>query len=123
MNTMTDEKRKKTRVHFGTQVIVKSDTSEIVADTNSKNISVKGLLVETDEKIPVGTPCEIEILLTGTSSKLSLNIQGKIVRQTESGLAIAFDAVDVDSYFHLKNLVMHNAEDPDAVEKEILSLD
>jgi len=44
---MNEEKRKKTRVHFKTQVTLKTDESEIEAEANSKDISVKGIFVNT----------------------------------------------------------------------------
>jgi len=119
---MDEEKRKRTRVHFKTQVTLKTEKSEIEAEANSKDISMKGAFVNTKEKIPVGTPCDIEIMLTGTSTKLSLSIKGTIIRQEPSGLGITFDSMDVDSYLHLKNIIMYNASNPDDIEKEMLSL-
>ena len=118
---MNEEKRKKTRVHFTTQVTLKTDKSKIEAEANSKDVSVKGIFVNTKKKIPVGTPCDIEILLTGTSTKLALSIKGIITRQDASGLGIAFDSMDIDSHFHLRNIVMYNASDPDDIEKEMFS--
>lgn len=118
---MGNDKRKRTRVHFETQVILKTDVSEIKLGANSSDISMKGMFISTDEKIPAGTPCNIEIVLSGTTSKLALNIKGMIARQDKDGLGIAFDSMDVDSYFHLKNIVMYNASDPDAIEKEMFS--
>jgi len=122
VKTMDEEKRKRTRVHFKTQVTLKTEKSEIEAEANSKDISMKGAFVNTKEKIPVGTPCDIEIMLTGTSTKLSLSIKGTIIRQEPSGLGITFDSMDVDSYLHLKNIIMYNASNPDDIEKEMLSL-
>ncbi len=119
---MNQERRKKTRVLFKTQVILKTNNSEIVAEANSKDISIDGMFINTEEKIPVGTPCDIEILLTGTSTRLALSIKGKITRQDGSGLGVAFDSMDIDSYFHLKNIVMYNASDPKEIEKEMFSI-
>lgn len=119
---MEEERRTRTRVHFTTQVIVKTDESEIVAEANSEDISIKGLFVNTEERIPVGTPCDIEILLTGTSTRLALTIKGIITRQDASGLGIAFDSMDLDSYVHLKNIVLYNASEPEDIEKEMFSL-
>lgn len=119
---MEEERRTRTRVHFTTQVIVKTDESEIVAEANSEDISIKGLFVNTEERIPVGTPCDIEILLTGTSTRLALTIKGIITRQDASGLGIAFDSMDPDSYVHLKNIVLYNASEPEDIEKEMFSL-
>lgn len=120
---MGEERRKKTRVDFATQVILRTDRSEIVAEANSKDISTKGMFVNTEQAVPVGTTCDVEILLTGTSTKLALNIKGIITRQDGHGLGITFDSMDVDSYFHLKNIVMYNASDPEEIEKEISSLE
>ncbi len=119
---MEEERRTRTRVDFTTQVIVKTDESEIVAEANSEDISIKGLFVNTEERIPVGTPCDIEILLTGTSTRLALTIKGIITRQDASGLGIAFDSMDLDSYVHLKNIVLYNASDPEDIEEEMFSL-
>ena len=119
---MKDERRRKTRVHFKTQVTLKADESEIVSEANSKDISIKGMFVNTEKKMPIGTPCDIEILLTGTSTRLALNIKGKVTRQDATGLGISFDSMDLDSHFHLKNIIMYNASDPEDIEEEIYSL-
>ncbi len=115
---MEKEKRKKTRVYFETQVVLKTDVSEITMSVNSSDISMRGMFVTTDKRIPSGTPCKIEIVLSGTTSRLALNIEGVIARQDENGLGITFDSMDSDSFFHLKNIVMYNSSDPDAIEKE-----
>ena len=118
---MEDDKRRRTRVHFKTQVVLKTGISEIKAGAKSSDISMKGMFITTDEKIPVGTPCDIEIVLSGTTSRLALNIEGVVARRDKGGLGITFNSMDVDSYFHLKNIVMYNAKDPDAVEEEMFS--
>jgi hypothetical protein len=117
-----DERRKRTRVQFSTQVIIKTEDSEIRAEANSEDISIKGVFVNTEEKIPLGTPCDLEILLTGTSTKLALTIKGVIARHEEAGLGITFDSMDLDSYMHLKNIILHNVSDPESLEEEMLSL-
>ena len=119
---MTDERRQKTRVHFETHVIIRTEESEIKAEADSEDISIKGVFVKTQEKIPEGTPCDLEILLTGSSTKLALTIKGLITRQEEAGLAIGFDSMDLDSYMHLKNIILYNVSDPEEVKKEMLSL-
>ena len=119
---MNEERRGKTRVHFKTQVTLKADESKIVSEANSKDISIKGMFVNTEKKMPVGTPCDIEILLTGTSTRLALSIKGIVTRQDVSGLGISFDSMDIDSHFHLKNIIMYNASDPEEIEEEGYSL-
>lgn len=97
---------------------MKTDVSEVTVGANSSNISMKGMFVNTDERILAGTPCNIEIVLSGTTSRLALNIEGVIARQDKSGLGVAFNSMDVDSFFHLKNIIMYNASDSDTIEKE-----
>lgn len=122
LKELTKERRKHTRVLFETQVILKAGNSEIVTQGQTKDISIKGMFVTTDIKIPPQTPCEIELILTGSSTKLSLKMNGKIVFQDSSGLGVVFNTIDHDSYFHLKNLLMYNASDPEALEEEGLAL-
>lgn len=115
---MEKNRRKKTRVKFETQVIVRTKDAEVLSETNSKNISFKGVFLKTEHKLPEGTPCEVEILLSGSSTRLSIKVQGRVARQEKGGLGIVFESIDPDSYFHLRNLIMYNTSDPDEVEKE-----
>jgi hypothetical protein len=119
---MGEERRQKTRVHFETHVIIKTRDSEIRAEADSQDMSIKGMFVKTQDKIPEGAPCDLEILLTGSSTRLALTIKGTITRQEENGLAIGFESMDLDSFMHLKNIILYNVTDPEEVEKEMLSL-
>ncbi len=112
------KKRKNMRIDFNARVILKSDGHTILSDADSKDISLKGMFIKTDQALQVGTPCELELILSGTSTSLSLAMQGKITRQADDGLGVSFEGVDLDSYWHLKNLLLYNAQDPDALEKE-----
>ena len=50
---------------------------------------------------------------------LTVTMEGTVLRKTADTVAVKFTGVDVDSLFHLQNIVRYNASDPDAVEKEI----
>ena len=119
---MDDEKRKNTRVHFNTRVVLKCTDIEIEAVAHSKDISMKGIFVETDRKLPIGTHCDVEIFLSGTSSQLALSMKGLVVRDIPAGLGIHFESIEVDSFFHLKNLIMYNTSNPEAIEDEIITV-
>lgn len=119
---MGEEKRKRTRVAFETRVALKAGETRIVSDASSRDISLQGMFVRTDQPLAVGTACDMEILLTGSSSRLSIRVQGRVARQGAAGVAVVFDSLDVDSYYHLKNLLLYNAQDPDSLEKEILPI-
>ncbi len=115
---MGNERRSKTRVRFETRVVVRTDDAEVTARAGSRDVSLQGLYVTTDKRLPEGTPCEVEIRLTGTSIRLSIHAEGRVARSDARGLGIEFDSFDPDSYFHLRNLVMYNSEDPEAIERE-----
>jgi hypothetical protein len=99
--------------------MVKTPQGNLSAETDSRDISFKGLFVSTERKIPRDTPCEIEILLSGSSNRPSIKARGTIARQEKSGLGIRFDSIEADSYVHLHHLLLYNSTDPDAMEQEI----
>jgi hypothetical protein len=109
------DRRKKLRVDFKTNIILKTDQSEIHIEGSSKDLSLKGIFVHTREEAVLGTKCQIEVNLTGMTEPLSLCMQGKIIRKDLNGIAVEFDSMDLDSYTHLKNLVRYNTADPDDV--------
>ena len=118
MSPNNTDKRKATRVTFDTKVTIKTDNPEQVSLAESRNVSVSGLFVTTDEDFPIGTHCDIHIQLGGDADGPSIKVKGKVVRKDRNGVGISFESVDVDSFIHLKNVVRYNAENPDAVEKE-----
>lgn len=115
---MDENRRNKTRVPFETQVIVRTPEAELTSQAGSRDISLQGLYVETDRDLPEGSRCEVEILLTGASTHLSIRVQGRVARKEAGGLAVAFESIDPDSYYHLRNLLMYNSEDPEIIEQE-----
>lgn len=115
---MSEERRNKTRVQFETRVVVRTGDTVVTSRAGSRDISLRGLYIETDRELLQGTSCEVEILLTGTSSKLAIKAQGRVARRGPKGLGIEFESIDPDSYFHLRNLLLYNTEDPALVEQE-----
>ena len=84
-----------------------------------KNPSLKGMFVKSKKKLLEGSTCQAEIILSGSSSNLRLKITGTIIHNTDDGLGIRFDALDPDSYFHLKNIIMYNSPEPDSILKNM----
>jgi len=115
---MDTEKRKNIRIDFKTRVVLKCAGETISSDADSRDISLKGMFIRTDKVLAAGTPCDLDLILTGASTNLNLAIKGKITRQAADGLGVSFDGIDLDSYWHLKNLLLYNAQDPDEIEKE-----
>jgi hypothetical protein len=108
-------RREKTRVDFQAQIVVDIPASGIALDGDSRNLSLNGIFVETDETIAVHTPCTVSIYLSGTAVPRCLSAPGEVVRSEARGIAIAFDPMDIDTYTELRNIVRYNSQDPDGV--------
>lgn len=113
------EKRTHERVPFTSRVSVFYKGKCIASDADTRNISLKGVYVEAPRSPGVGEHCGLELQLTGQSSKLTLNIDGRVVREDAEGFGIVFNAIDLDSYFHLKNILLYNTSDPDELSQRL----
>ncbi len=112
-NTSGDEKRRGLRVDFKTRIIIKIGEEKIQVEGSSKDLSLKGVFINTTEQIPIGSKCQVDIILTGMLDEIALQMQGDAVRKTGTGVAIDFNFMDIDSYTHLKNIVKYNASGSD----------
>ncbi len=112
------DRRGQLRVDFSTRIrIVLNIGGEPVELTgSSRDLSRKGIFVKTDRRFDLGSPCTVSLELTGSIDAINLEIKGTVVRQTETGVGISFDSMDVDTYAHLKNIVMYNQTDDAAWE-------
>jgi len=115
---MSDEKRRFTRVPFKSKSeMTVNDVSYTVEEV--KNLSVGGCLLPIKADFKPGTECHVKIILTGTTSELSVEVYGEIVRCEPGAVAIKFVQISPDSLSHLRNIVLYNSPDSKVVEKEI----
>jgi hypothetical protein len=115
---MDDERRRRTRIVFTTEVeLTAGDLT--VKSTKSRDVSMTGIFIFTDQRLEPGSTCQITIRLLGASSDLRMTAEGRIARLTEDGVGVEFTSLDLDSYVHLRNLIVYNAEDPDGILEEV----
>lgn len=114
-----EDKREFTRVHI--QIEVETDEENVRTMQGSTNdISMGGFFVETMDDLEVGYEGKMELLLDGGLEKVPVEIEGKVVRAGKDGYGVEIVKVyGVDSYDHLKKLVLYNAEDLPKVQTEI----
>lgn len=106
MSASAPEQREARRIVFKTRAIVRYDQGQSTeARVDTANISLKGLYIETQNRIPVDTPCSIEIHLSGPTSAMDFRAEGRICRHDQGGMGIAFTHLDPDSALHIVNLV------------------
>jgi hypothetical protein len=109
--------RQFTRVRFKVSATIKTAGRLFHGDV--ENLSMRGMFLGTDERLPVGEQAEITIALCATSPEVSITLNGKVCRLGEGGLGFAFEKIDLDSYTHLKNIIAYNIDDPEKVMEEI----
>jgi hypothetical protein len=113
------EKRGFIRVHFNTTVEVKVQ-DRVIRSQEGINISLSGVRLSTREVIPPAeVPCQVTINLGDSENPIRINAKGTTVRSQGESLAVKFIDLDIDSYQHLRQLIVNNADDPDRAEQEI----
>lgn len=83
------------------------------------DISLKGLYVTSPHLWPAGTVCHIMLRLGPQDCPIHIALEGVVVRTTDEGMAIEITSVSPDSFTHLHNLVIYNAQDANCVAEEL----
>ena len=113
----SENHREFSRVAIKVQANLRAKGRAIVS-RDTQDISMKGLFVNGEADWPVGTECEIHLLLEGQDPPVDLSVKGRVQRVTEDGMGLLFTEVGLEAYEHLHNLVMLNTHEPDEVEQE-----
>ena len=113
----TDNRRRNSRVPFQATITLHfSDKTYEECETH--DLSIKGVFVAGVTCHNVGDNCDVALHLVGATSDLALKMRGEVVRVEENGLALHFFETDLDSFYHLKNILYYNSEKPDTLEEE-----
>jgi hypothetical protein len=110
------DERNKSRVVFHVNASLEYDGHTVNGDV--ENLSTNGMFMNTSENIPINTEVEVSIYLSGTTSELSLKINGIIIRKEEKGVAVNFKEIEFDSFIHLKNIIEFNTAGDSEIKKE-----
>lgn len=109
------EKRNCTRVVFESEALVVYKDRTLRGSV--ENLSLNGLFLRIPQAISLNETLEIEIFLSGSTSKLSVNLEGLVVRQDEDGVALQIIGMDLDSFIHYKNVITYISGD----EREVMN--
>lgn len=111
--------RKFSRVEFNVTATVSAGERSFKGKVS--NLSMNGLLLDTQEKLEMGEIVDIAITLPGTEPEISVAFTGKVCRITDSDIAFRFQMIDLDSYTHLRNIISYNMADAGKVMDEIFA--
>jgi len=106
-------------VPFTTTALVTGTSSR--AEGTVDNLSMQGMLLRCDDiDFDVGEAVKIEIQLSGTTTHLSFELPGQVIRNETDYSAIRFHLTkaDMDSLTHLRYMVGYALGDPDKVIEE-----
>jgi hypothetical protein len=112
------EQRDFIRVPFKTEVEIQIKDRTIRSDTGI-NLSMRGLRVSIGQDAPpLGASCSATIVLRASEDRAVIHADGRIVRSEQGTVAMEFTGLDIDSYHHLRQLIINNADDPEKAEQE-----
>ena len=112
----TPSKREFIRVPIQVRAEVKGGGLSVTS-TATQNLSLKGMFISSATTIPEGTACAITLFLG--DGDIQIEAEGPVVHCYEGGFALQFSRImGLESFEHLRKLLLYNAADPDAVEGE-----
>ncbi|MBT0665169.1 PilZ domain-containing protein [Geobacter pelophilus] len=88
------DNRQFSRMDFNAKVLVSYEGSSFTGTV--ENLSLKGLFVKTDQKVPLDETVGIVLSFAGSNGNLSLSLEGKVVRVSEDGIGLNFKKISVD---------------------------
>lgn len=110
---MAQDKRKRSRVPVGFdgEIVLRGERIPV----RIINVSLTGILCTPDRRLQRGDDCEVVIAL---GDELHITVEGKVLRVGSEETAIAFSAMDEESFAHLNKVVQYNTGDADRIERE-----
>jgi hypothetical protein len=101
-------RRRFDRVQFESQAMVKTGGQSFEAST--ENLSLNGLFIRTEKRLPVGNRAEVMFVLPSASRSSEISVNGAVVRYDNDGMAFQFGSLDHDSFSLLKTIINRKAQ-------------
>jgi len=111
------EEREFTRVPINIEVSLNSEKGSLNS-LKTKDLSIKGVFVESDEQWPESTECQVSLTLHAGET-IELEFSGRVERSIGIGMGIEFQEMDLESFGHLQQLLRYNSAESDKIDYEI----
>ena len=111
---MDKNRRKRSRVETEFEVTLRVEDRTVPVST--VNISLKGMLLATSERLEPGQECEMHLSL---SEGVDIFADSKVVRSDGETTAVDFLEMDELSFHHLREIVRLHADDADEIDHEL----
>lgn len=119
MTTERFNQREFTRVLVSAHTEIRA-AGRVLPAAPTHSLSMKGMSILTHERLPVGTECELTIVLL--EGEVEIQVLGTVVVHLADGMAFLFTKIlGLESFEHLRNMVFYNAPNVEQVEDEFTS--
>jgi len=82
------------------------------------DLSLHGMLVQTEDMPQAGQQCQILMLLGNGKNKLPIHASGRIIRVQDKYIAIQFHSVGLGEHEELESSILVHSDDPEECIKE-----
>ncbi len=117
MSSKSIDRRSFIRIPFKTDVLIKAGDL-LIRSNGETDISMSGLRIPYQGAVPDSAPCRATITLKALQDEVVIEAAGRIIRSAPDSVAVEFTELDLDSYNHLRQLILMNAKDPEKAEEE-----
>lgn len=113
------DKRLCSRTDFTAYVELWEKEKSIIFAGKMTDVSMFGLYFLTDERLPIGTSCEVKISIHAASSRLTIDdIQATVARHGSDGLGISFStSIEWFALFNVYSYYGKDGEEPEIPEE------
>ena len=108
------EKRNFTRVKQKADVSLEYNGSSLSGEVD--DISLKGMYVRTSTTVPLREPVHVTL---NAYPYTDISMDARVVRQGENAVGLELSKMTVESFVRLRDMIMHQATDPDVVMNEV----
>jgi hypothetical protein len=88
----------------------------LTAEVN--NLSLRGCHVSTFDPLAAGGRYHLTLFIEDDEQALHFKVEARVVRSDQDGMGVEFMEMPLESYEHLRNLVLLNSPNPERVERE-----
>jgi len=110
--------REFSRIDIDLQVILTFEDG-ITVQGFAHDVALRGVRLATTCRADLGSRCSLTMLFGDRETGLlELIAEGIVVRHEPNGMAVEFTSLDLDTYDHLRNLILAHSSDGDNMRDE-----
>lgn len=78
----------------------------ITVEGKAVDVSLRGLMFVTENRLPIGKPVRVMLVVEGQEEPCRINAGGHIARLHDEGVAVQFTEMDADNAQFLRRLIL-----------------